>query len=440
MSEQEQLRAIFHRTYDLNAARRDQSRRHPAAHQASALDKLHTWYTAHHPDHTGGILVLPTGGGKTFTAVRFLCRGPLSDGYKVLWLAHTHHLLEQAIDSFGPIDPTSTQAADGHETGWITEPKDRLHVRVVSGTPGHWPVHEISTTDDVVIATLQTITNAYRREHPQLLDWLDEANGKLFVVFDEAHHAPAPSYRKLIKALQERDPSVCVLGLTATPTYSDEKKQGWLTELFPQGIVYQVSPQALMSDAILARPVIQQHQTDFSPEFDEQEYQKWKSSYRDIPEHIITRLAESRERNSAIAQCYVENREQYGKTIIFADRWFQCDQLREFLRAKGVRADAIYSHVDANPGSSTARNRRTRDDNAKVLAAFRRGDLDVLINVRMLTEGTDVPKVNTVFLTRQTTSSILMTQMIGRALRGPRFGGTEEANIVAFIDQWEHLI
>jgi hypothetical protein len=33
-----------------------------------------------------------------------------------------------------------------------------------------------------------------------------------------------------------------------------------------------------------------------------------------------------------------------------------------------------------------------------------------------------------------------MTQMIGRALRGPRFGGTEEANIVAFIDQWEHLI
>ena len=41
----------------------------------------------------------------------------------------------------------------------------------------------------------------------------------------------------------------------------------------------------------------------------------------------------------------------------------------------------------------------------------------------MLTEGTDVPDVDTVFLTRQTTSKILLTQMIGRALRGPKFGG-----------------
>ena len=41
----------------------------------------------------------------------------------------------------------------------------------------------------------------------------------------------------------------------------------------------------------------------------------------------------------------------------------------------------------------------------------------MLINVRMLTEGTDVPDLQTVFLTRQTTSQILMTQMVGRAMR-----------------------
>ena len=58
----------------------------------------------------------------------------------------------------------------------------------------------------------------------------------------------------------------------------------------------------------------------------------------------------------------------------------------------------------------------------------------------MLTEGTDVPNVNTVFLTRQTTSKILLTQMVGRALRGSKFGGTDEANIVSFIDNWHHLI
>jgi HNH endonuclease len=64
----------------------------------------------------------------------------------------------------------------------------------------------------------------------------------------------------------------------------------------------------------------------------------------------------------------------------------------------------------------------------------------MLINVRMLTEGADVPSVRTVFLTRQTTSQILMTQMIGRALRGRKAGGADEANIVMFMDEWKRLI
>ena len=66
--------------------------------------------------------------------------------------------------------------------------------------------------------------------------------------------------------------------------------------------------------------------------------------------------------------------------------------------------------------------------------------MDVLINVRMLTEGADVPSVRTVFLTRQTTSQILMTQMIGRALRGKKAGGADDANIVMFMDEWKRLI
>jgi len=58
----------------------------------------------------------------------------------------------------------------------------------------------------------------------------------------------------------------------------------------------------------------------------------------------------------------------------------------------------------------------------------------------MLTEGTDVPDVKTCFITRQTTSTILLTQMVGRALRGPKFGGTPEAHLVFFNDNWEQLI
>lgn len=429
----------LHRLYDLVQARRYPSKKEPAFHQSEAVFKLRTWFEAK-PYPAGGILVLPTGGGKTFVAVRFLCTGPLSQGYKVLWLAHTHHLLEQAFYSFAPLSQEEAKK-NGYEIARIAEIKQSLGVRVVSGTPGHFPVHQIKSEDDVIISTLQTITRAYNDPNQLALRaFLDSAHGKLIVIFDEAHHSPAPSYRRLIADLRLRYPEMCLLGLTATPTYADEKRKGWLVKLFPQKFVYQVSPQKLMADKILAKPILEEPVTHFTPNFDEREYQKWMSTYRDLPENIIDQLARSRERNAFIVETYVANQKRYGKTIIFADRWFQCEQLREMLRQRNIQADVVYSHVDADPGGIETRNRRDRNENARVLEAFRRNELDVLINVRMLTEGTDVPNVQTAFLTRQTTSKILLTQMVGRALRGPRFGGTEVAYIVSFLDNWKQVI
>ncbi len=260
------------------------------------------------------------------------------------------------------------------------------------------------------------------------------------IVFDEAHHSPAPSYRKLLTNLRQKYPNMRLLGLTATPTYNDLKKQGWLKELFPADIIFGVSPQKLIAAKILAQPVLEEPQTELEAEFDEAEFEKWTGKYRDLPEDIIDRLARNRERNTFIVRTYLQNKERYGKTIIFADRWFQCEQLREMLEANGVRTGVMYSHIDADPGSAAARNKRTQDENAKELHAFKSNQLDVLINVRMLTEGTDVPDIQTVFLTRQTTSQILLTQMVGRALRGPEFGGTSKAYIVSFIDNWKHAI
>jgi superfamily II DNA or RNA helicase len=428
----------LHRVYDLVEARQYPSKKEPASHQSEALSKLRTWFEAKNSP-AGGILVLPTGGGKTFAAVRFLCTGPLSQGYKVLWLAHTHHLLEQAFKSFAPQDLAAKQ--NGYEIARIAEPKRTLGIRVVSGTPGHFPVHQIKPEDDVIIGTLQTITRAYNdpRQHA-LKKFLDSTHGKLVIVFDEAHHSPAPSYRKLITDLRSTYPKLHLLGLTATPTYADAKKQGWLAKLFPQKIIYQVSPQQLMASKILAKPILEEPTTHFTPDFNEREYQKWINTYQDLPEEIIDQLAHNRERNAFIVATYMANKARYGKTIIFADRWFQCEQLREMLRQRKVRADVIYSHIDADPGNVESRNRRNKNENAKVLEDFHRNKLDVLINVRILTEGTDVPDVQTVFLTRQTTSRILLTQMVGRALRGPLFGGTEVAYIVAFIDHWKQVV
>src|SRR5207253_6298254 len=102
-----------------------------------AMAKLVAWY--HRADSpSGAILALPTGGGKTYTALRFLCGEPISDGYKVLWLAHTHHLLEQAYESLNDA------------AGCIAEPRDALVARTVSGTQGHFRAADIKPSDDFV--------------------------------------------------------------------------------------------------------------------------------------------------------------------------------------------------------------------------------------------------------------------------------------------------
>ena len=104
--------------------------------------------------------------------------------------------------------------------------------------------------------------------------------------------------------------------------------------------------------------------------------------------------------------------------------------MREFLENRGIRASVVYAGAKSSEGEKV----RKRDEKARILEAFRRNDFDVLINIKMLTEGTDIPDVQTIFITRETKSDILLPQMIGRALRGPRMGGTEKAYIVAFID------
>ena len=62
------------------------------------------------------------------------------------------------------------------------------------------------------------------------------------------------------------------------------------------------------------------------------------------------------------------------------------------------------------------------------------------VNIKMLTKGTDDPDVTLIFIAHQTTSIISMTQMVGRALRGPKFGGKPNAYLVFFQDDWQKAI
>lgn len=103
-------------------------------------------------------------------------------------------------------------------------------------------------------------------------------------------------------------------------------------------------------------------------ELDEADYQRWLSSYGDLPEHIVDTLARNQQRNDFIADTYAEGREKYGKVLIFADRWYQCDYLREALQKRGLRADVVYSHIDAKLATADERNRRSR---MKMVGSYR---------------------------------------------------------------------
>lgn len=443
---------------DINKLREEnpgRTQKQPFQHQFDAFKALNEIFTFKDNQPKSTLLVLPTGAGKTFTTVKWLYDQSISRNIKILWLAHSFHLLDQAHETF-------------HENAqWAAEPRQKVNIRIVSSHKSHDNVSSIQLTDDIVIMTTQTAigaldSKATSRTGAKMVSNLRKfivscRTNRLIIVLDEAHHAPAYGCRNLLLDIRNLIPNRYLIGLTATPTYTDVSKRGWLGKIFEhgkyngkQGIAYEVGQAELIASGILARPKFIEKPTGIEREVDDKLYNRLVREHKELPEDIIGKLAAEAKRNDIIVDDYLRNRELYGKTIIFADRWFQCEYLKEKLVDRGVSADNVYSHIDEDPGSADARNKRTSDDNKRIIEEFKHGidgagndKLDVLINVRMLNEGMDVPTVKTVFITRQTTSSILITQMMGRALRGREAGGGKnksEANIVLFIDEWKQLI
>jgi superfamily II DNA or RNA helicase len=231
----------------------------PFEHQLDAFGELNRTFSFDDGPGRGGLLVLPTGAGKTFTTVKWLCDHVLKRNQKILWLAHSILLLEQAFLEF------CAYAA------WIPEPRQTLNGRLVSGSPAMDSAADIQTSDDLVIMTTQT---AIKNLHLNATDikgnkavsnfwkFVNESRKTgLFVVLDEAHHAPAYGCRNLLVSQDERTPGIRLLnphanllGLTATPTYTNVAKRGWLGKIFEAGIIYKADKTRLTQQRILARP------------------------------------------------------------------------------------------------------------------------------------------------------------------------------------------
>lgn len=379
------------------------------------------------------LVVLPTGGGKTYTAALWLLHNAIDRYKKVLWMAHRQLLLDQAAEAFQDYAYTETIP---HISSF--------RYRIVSGASSHGRTIDIRPDDDLLIVSKDSIG----RNLSALDNWL-AGEEELFLVVDEAHHSTAKTYRRVIDYVRSKVAHVKLIGLTATPFRTAEEERGLLGRIYTDGvknnavvhddvgITYQISLKDLINRRILAKPVFECYQT-------EEQYgrelglEAWDSIQHldTLPEDVARQIADSALRNHLIVDTYLKGQKKYGQTIVFAVNVDHAIALNALFRKEGIASDYVVSSIrDMATGVTIS-----REDNARKEQAYRDGKLQVLINVNILTEGVDFPKTGTVFLARPTVSTILMTQMVGRALRGPAAGGTDTAYIVSFVDDWDEHI
>jgi superfamily II DNA or RNA helicase len=379
--------------------------RRPLAHQSEARNRLSEAHLS--AGFTGaleGLLVMPTGAGKTFTAVGWLMHQVVDRGGRVLWLAHRDELLAQA-------------AAEFYRAVGCAPRRDHVNVRVVSSRHGR--ADEIRPDDDVVVASAATLAR-----HPGAPAAL-LADPRTFVVVDEAHHAPAATFRAVLDPLRAAGRHG-LLGLTATPTRTRADERPVLAGLFGDRVIYEADGFALTERGVLARPVLVRINTGTRiDEWLDAADLSGLGAGRDFGPAALRRVARLERRNGAVVDHLLTHRHRYGKTVVFVSTVAQARALAGRLRAAGVAADYVASG---------------RRDTPEVLRRFRgRGGPDVLLSVGILAEGVDLPAARAVVLARPTASPILASQMVGRALRGPAVGGTEEAYLVALRDDWGRL-
>ena len=412
-------------------AKKGTNPRSPYNHQKDAMANLSL---IDKEESFSTLVVLPTGGGKTYTASTWLLKNAIDKKKKILWIAHRQMLLDQAAESF-------QRFAYAEAMPHISE----FTYRIVSGSSNHDRSIDISPRDNILILSKDSIG----RNLSVLDKWLKGEN-EVYCVIDEAHHATAKTYRKIINYVQERVPNMKLLGLTATPFRTAKEEEGLLSKIFKDGvdesgnvvkgdlgITYQIGLKELINARILSTPI-------FECKYTEEDYGadlgldalEHIQRLDVLPEELATEIASSAARNKLIVDTYVNKAKEYGQTIVFAVNINHAIALNKLFGKAGVKSDYIVSDIrDAITGVTIS-----REDNERKLQQYRDGKLQVLINVNILTEGVDLPQTKTVFLARPTVSKILMTQMVGRALRGTAAGGTAKAYIVSFVDQWNENI
>ncbi|WP_298031804.1 DEAD/DEAH box helicase [uncultured Desulfovibrio sp.] len=244
-----------------------------------------------------------------------------------------------------------------------------------------------SWNSDVTFAMAQTLSR------PQGLASIPKLD---LLVIDEAHHAVAPSYRKIVEAARDRNPDCLVFGVTATPARGDKKG---LRHIF-SNCCDQISLHSLIRMGFLVRPrtfVCTLEGTG------EQLARVRKTASGEFDMDEAAKVLNVDIHNEAVVRKWKELAGD-RKTIVFASNVDHARDVTEAFKAAGVNAALL-------TGETTTWER------ADLLRRFDKGPVQVLVNVAVLTEGYDSQPVSCVVLLRPCSYKSTMIQMIGRGLR-----------------------
>jgi superfamily II DNA or RNA helicase len=230
----------------------------------------------------------------------------------------------------------------------------------------------------VNLASIQTIV---RRMEQKTFEPSD------IIIVDEAHHATAATYLKVINAFQKK----LLIGFSATPV----RKSGMgLGNLFDE-LITVATISDLVKDGFL---VPTRYYAPFTPDLS-----GVKITAGDYNEKQLNMVM----LQGQITKGIVENWQKYGEdrqTICFTATVAHSVAVCEAFQAAGIPAE----HID---GKSELEERK------KVLRRYRNGDVRVLCNCAVFTEGVDIPQIACVIMARPTKSISMYLQCIGRGMR-----------------------
>ena len=359
-----------------------------------------------------GMVSLPTGAGKTRVAVQALVDAIRDGGLDgpVVWIAQSDELCEQAVESWA----------------YIWRAIGAGHQLTIGRLWGSNDVVEATEGFQLVVATPDKLDKKIDKSD---YDWLADPT---VVVVDEAHTSVAPSYTRVLEWLgrgRSRKGSRVLLGLTATPFRNTNQTEterlaarydrnrldvgafagDAYTELQKRGVLATVNHRLLEGASV-----------DFSPA-DRDSMDKMRT----IPSNVLNKLAGDAERNRRIVDSVASLPDDWT-SLLFATSVENASALAALLSHRGIPSVAISGTTD-----SAARRHYIEE--------FKRGRIRVITNYNVLTQGFDAPAVRAVYVTRPTFSANVYQQMIGRGLRGPLNGGSEEVLIVNVEDNFQQF-